>query len=267
MEKQSAAPTPVGVAVEAAKASGRILRQAFGQTQRISHKGLVNLVTEQDHRSEETIIRAIQSAFPTHSILAEERGAAGAPSEHRWIVDPLDGTTNYAHGYPVFCISIAYERNGQLEVGVIFDPLRRELFLAERGKGVTLNGRPVRVSPIDTLIESLVETGFPYERSRLDIALRQFDRLAYATQGLRRSGAAALGLAYVAVGRLDGFWEATLSPWDQAAGALMVQEAGGRVSLLNGEPYCVEATEIAASNGLIHDALVGELRQIVGQVP
>lgn len=263
MDTHASPPAPIDVAIAAAQASGRILRQAFGKTLRIARKGLVNLVTEQDHRSEETIVRTILAAFPTHAIWAEERGAIGAPSEHRWIVDPLDGTTNYAHGYPFFCVSIAYERQGQVEVGVIFDPLRRELFVAQRGVGVTLNGRPVHVSQTDRLINSLVETGFPYERDRLGLALRQFDRLAYETQALRRSGAAALGLAYVAAGRLDGFWEATLAPWDHAAGALMVQEAGGQVSRLSGAPYQIEATEIVASNGLIHTDLLYELVQSV----
>jgi len=260
----SSEPTPLSVALEAARVGARILRRAFGQSQRISHKGLVDLVTEQDRKSEEAIVQIIQAAFPGHAILAEERGTTGAPSGHRWIVDPLDGTTNYAHGYPIFCVSIAYERQGQLEVGVIVDPLRRETFVAQRGQGVTLNGRTVGVSKVDTLIESLVETGFPYERHRLGVAIRHFDRLAYQTQGLRRAGAAALALAYVAVGRLDGFWEATLSPWDHAAGALLVQEGGGRISLLDGTPYHVEANQIAASNGLIHEALVGELEKATG---
>ena len=262
MTTSSAEPTPLSVAVEAAQTGGRILRRAFGQTQRISRKGLVNLVTEQDRRSEEAIVQTILTAFPSHAILAEERGTTGAPSKHRWIVDPLDGTTNYVHGYPVFCVSIAYEKDGQLEVGVILDPLRRELFVGQRGRGVTLNSRPASVSKVNTLIESLVETGFPYERDRMKIALDQFDHLAYKTQGLRRAGAAALALAYVAVGRLDGFWEATLSPWDHAAGALLIQEAGGVVTRIDGKPYAPDCSAVAASNGLIHAALLDALRQV-----
>ncbi len=252
-------PTPLSVAIEAARAGARITRRGFGRAQRVSHKGLVNLVTERDRRSEAEIVRIIRAAFPTHAILAEESGASGVRSEHRWIVDPLDGTTNYAHGYPVYCVSIAYERSGRLELGVILDPIRRELFVGQRGRGVTLNGRPVGVSRAETLIESLLETGFPYDRGRMQIALDQFIRLAFRTQGLRRAGAAALGLAYVAAGRLDGFWEATLSPWDCAAGALLIQEAGGTVTRLDGAPYHVDSTEIAASNGLIHPALIVEL--------
>ncbi len=245
MQDSMSEPAPRDVAIQAAQAGARILRRGFGQTQRISRKGLVDLVTEQDRRSEEAIVQTIQSAFPNHAILAEERGQAGVPSRHRWIVDPLDGTTNYAHGYPVFCVSVAYEKDGVLEVGVIVDPLRREVFVAERGQGVTLNGRPARVSRTDTLIDCLLETGFPYERSRMAIAL---------------------ALAYVAVGRLDGFWEATLSPWDHAAGALLIQEAGGIVTQIDGAPYRTDSRAIAASNGLIHAALLEALQQASARI-
>ncbi len=255
----SGEPNPLSVAVEAAQTAGRILRRGFGKTQKISHKGLVNLVTEQDRRSEAAIIQILKERFPNHAILGEESGSSGVSSAHRWIVDPLDGTTNYAHGYPIFCVSIAYEHEGRLEVGVILDVLRKELFVGQRGHGVTLNGQRVGVSQTDKLIQSLLATGFPYERSRLKLALDQFAHMAYQTQGLRRAGAAALSLAYVAAGRLDGFWEATLSPWDCAAGALLIEEAGGTVTLLNGEPYHTSATEIAASNSLIHDALLAEV--------
>lgn len=251
--------SPLSVAIEAAQAGAQILRRGFGQTQRVSHKGLVDLVTEQDRRSEEAILRVITSHFPHHAILSEESGRQGAPSEHRWIVDPLDGTTNYAHGYPIYCVSVAYERDGQLEVGVIIDVLRRELFVGQRGQGVTLNGRPSSVSSTESLIESMLATGFPYDRARMKLALDQFAHMAYLTQALRRAGAAALSLAYVAVGRLDGFWEATISPWDCAAGALLIEEAGGTVTLLDGSPYQVDAHEIAASNGKIHRALVTEV--------
>ncbi len=266
MQDSMSEPAPRDVAILAARAGARILRRGFGQTQRISRKGLVDLVTEQDRRSEEAIVQIIQSAFPNHAILAEERGEAGVPSRHRWIVDPLDGTTNYAHGYPVFCVSVAYEKEGQVDVGVIVDPLRREVFVAERGQGVTLNGRPARVSRADTLIDCLLETGFPYERSRMGIALAQLEHLAYTSQGVRRAGAAALALAYVAVGRLDGFWEATLSPWDHAAGALLIQEAGGVVTQIDGAPYRTDSSAVAASNGLIHAALLEALQQASARI-
>jgi myo-inositol-1(or 4)-monophosphatase len=254
--------TPLSVAIRAAKEGGRGLRRAFGKVQRISHKGIVDLVTEEDRRSEATILRIIREAFPSHAILAEESGATQQTDPHRWIVDPLDGTTNYAHGYPMFCVSIAYELNGQLEAGVVFDPMQRELFVAQRGQGATLNGRPIAVSKATELLKSLLETGFPYDRSRMDLALRQLDHLAHRSQGIRRSGAAALALAYVGAGRLDGFWEATLMPWDMAAAALIIQEAGGIVTQTDGSAYRVDGGNVAASNGLIHEALIAELRQV-----
>jgi myo-inositol-1(or 4)-monophosphatase len=262
--KRSSELSPVDVAIAAARAGGRILRRGFGQVQRIRHKGPVNLVTEQDHRSEEAIIRTIHAAFPTHAVLAEERGQVGLADEHCWIIDPLDGTTNYAHGYPVFCISIAYERRGMVEVGVIFDVLRGEMFVGQRGGGATLNGRPISVSRVSRLIDSLIATGFPYERERMPTAIAQFRHLAYQTQGLRRAGAAALSLAYVAAGRLDGFWEASLAPWDHAAGSLLIEEAGGMVSQLDGQPYAIGASSILASNGLLHADLLREIARAGG---
>ncbi|HEX5415340.1 MAG TPA: inositol monophosphatase family protein [Chloroflexota bacterium] len=250
--------TPLAVALEAAAAGARVLRRHYGEIQKVSFKGIVDLVTEQDKRSEAVIAQTIRRAFPEHAILGEESGLSGA-SPNRWIVDPLDGTTNYAHGYPMFAVSIAYEENGQLRVGVVVDPLRREIFAAQRGLGATLNGQPIQVSNAETLLASVLETGFPYRRDRLELALRQFVQLAPLTQGLRRSGSAALGLAYVAAGRLDGFWEATLNSWDMAAGALLIEEAGGTVSQIDGSPYRVDSTDIAASNGRIHAALIREL--------
>jgi myo-inositol-1(or 4)-monophosphatase len=262
MNASSAEPTPLDVAIAAAQAGARVLRRGFGQAQRVSHKGLVDLVTEQDRRSEAAILATIRAAFPSHAILAEESGATSETMAHRWIVDPLDGTTNYAHGYPVFGVSLAYEKEGHLEAGVVLNPLSRELFAARRGQGATLNSQPIRVSGTTSLIESLLETGFPYHRERMGLALRQLDHLAYAAQGIRRAGAAALALAYVAAGRLDGFWEATLMPWDHAAGILLIQEAGGIATLIDGKPYQVDCTNVAASNGLIHDALLRELGRI-----
>jgi myo-inositol-1(or 4)-monophosphatase len=264
MESLSPQQTPLQVAVTAAKAAGRELRRGYGRARQVSHKGLVDLVTEWDRRSEDTILGMIRDAFPTHAVLAEESGASQQTSDHRWIVDPLDGTTNFAHAYPMFCVSIAYERHGDLHVGVVLDPLRRELFAAERGQGATLNGRPIHVSAATTLIDSLLETGFPYDRSRMATALAQLDHMAFQSQGIRRSGAAALALAYVAAGRLDGFWEARLNPWDHAAGALLIQEAGGCTSLLDGSPYQVDCHELAASNGQIQDELIAELGKVAG---
>lgn len=260
MDSLPAQPTPLVVAVAAARASARELRRGYGGARQISHKGLVDLVTEWDRRSEATIMRIIRETFPTHAILAEESGASPQRSDHRWIVDPLDGTTNFAHAYPMFCVSMAYERQGELDVGVILDPLRRELFVAQRGHGASLNGRPIAVSAATTLIDSLLETGFPYDRGRMGLALRQLDHLAFQAQGIRRAGAAALALAYVAAGRIDGFWEATLNPWDHAAGVLLIREAGGVATLLDGSPYQADGRELAASNGRIHRELIDELK-------
>lgn len=253
--------TPLAVALEAAEAGARVLRHHYGEIQKVSFKGIVDLVTEQDKRSEAAISQTIRHAFPDHAILGEESGLTGT-SPHRWIVDPLDGTTNYAHGYPMFAVSIAYEENGQLQVGVIVDPLRQEVFAARRGQGATLNGQPITVSSADTLLASVLETGFPYQRERMGLALRQLAQLAPLAQGIRRSGSAALGLAYVAAGRLDGFWEATLNPWDMAAGALLIEEAGGTLSQIDGSPYRVDSSDIAATNGRIHAALIEALSAV-----
>jgi myo-inositol-1(or 4)-monophosphatase len=258
--------TPLQVAIAAAQAAGRQLRRGYGRAREVSHKGLVDLVTEWDRRSEETILRTIRETFPTHAILAEESGASRRESSHRWIVDPLDGTTNFAHAYPMFGVSIAYERDGQLEACVVLDPLRQELFAAERGRGATLNGRPIQVSTATELIASLLETGFPYPRDRMGIALAQLDHMAFLAQGIRRAGAAALALAYVAAGRLDGFWEATLHPWDHAAGALLIREAGGLATQIDGSPYQVECNNLAASNGRIQEQLVEELGRVRGRI-
>ena len=255
-------PDPLTIAVAAARKSASILRRAYGQAHNVSHKGLVDLVTEQDKRSEASILRTIRAAFPEHAILAEEGGATSQTSAHRWIVDPLDGTTNYAHGYPVFCVSIAYERAGELEVGVVHDPLSRDLFVARRGHGASLNGRPIHVTSTSTLIESLLETGFPYDRQRLAHAVAQLSHMVFKSQGIRRSGAAALALAWVAAGRLDGFWEAILQPWDCAAGILLIREAGGTVSRIDGTPHRLGISDLAATNGKIHAEMIAELAKV-----
>ena len=261
-ESPRAEPAALAVALKAARVGGQILRRGLGKLHQIDHKGLVDLVTERDRQSEAAILGTIRAAFPDHAILAEESGWSGELPEHCWIVDPLDGTTNYAHGYPVFCVSIAYQFRGELDVGVILDVLRQETFTAQRGRGAALNGRLLRVSSTADLIDSVLATGFPYARERLGLALAQFNQLAYRTQGLRRAGAAALDLAYVAAGRLDGYWEATLAPWDCAAGILIVREAGGTVTRLDGTPGESLSTEIVSSNGLIHPALLAALAEV-----
>jgi myo-inositol-1(or 4)-monophosphatase len=248
-------------AIQTARDAGRLLAERFGRTLQIANKGELDLVTESDLASEQLIIDRIRTYHPRHAILAEESGASTAdPDEQKsewcWIIDPLDGTTNYAHGYPCYCVSIGLEHNGRMEVGVIYDPMRDELFTAERGAGASLNGRRMQVSSSDNLSRALLCTGFPYDvRERSEFA-RHFANFIMNAQGVRRDGAAALDLAYVACGRFDGFWEEGLKPWDVAAGSLMVEEAGGRVSKYDGGPLSIYAPPILASNGLLHEQMM-----------
>jgi myo-inositol-1(or 4)-monophosphatase len=248
-------------AIQTARDAGRLLAERFGRTLQITNKGELDLVTESDLASERLIIDRIKTYHPRHAILAEESGAS-APVDHeprsewRWIIDPLDGTTNYAHGYPCFCVSMGLEREGKMEVGVIYDPLRDEVFTAERGQGASLNGRRIQVSATPNLSGALLCTGFPYDvRERSEFA-RHFTNFIMNAQGVRRDGAAALDLAYVACGRFDGFWEEGLKPWDVAAGVLMVEEAGGRVSNYAGEAFSIYTPPIVASNGLVHEQMM-----------
>lgn len=252
-------------AIQTAREAGHILAERFGRQLEISNKSEIDLVTESDLASERLIIDRIKTRYPHHAILAEESGLtepgekSSGPDqriEWRWIIDPLDGTTNYAHGYPCFCVSIGLECAGRLALGVVYDPIRDEMFSAERGRGATLNERRIHVSPTPTLAASLLCTGFPYDvRERNEFA-RHFANFIMAAQGVRRDGAAALDLAYVAAGRFDGFWEEGLKPWDVAAGALIIEEAGGRVSdYLNG-PLDIFTPPMMASNGLIHEEMM-----------
>jgi len=248
-------------AIQTAREAGRVLAERFGRKIEISNKSEIDLVTESDLASERLIIDRIKTYYPRHAILAEESGASEPvdrerPSDWRWIIDPLDGTTNYAHGYPCFCVSIGLECQGRIELGVVYDPLRDEMFSAERGQGASLNGRRISVSPTPTLASALLCTGFPYDvRERSEFA-RHFANFIMAAQGVRRDGAAALDLAYVAAGRFDGFWEEGLKPWDVAAGALIIEEAGGRVSDYNNQPLNIFTPPMLASNGLIHEEMM-----------
>jgi myo-inositol-1(or 4)-monophosphatase len=262
------APDPVALretAATLARRAGAILREGYGRAHRPEHKGRVDLVTEYDRRSERLLLDEIARATPGAAVLAEESGARAAKDAGgglRWIVDPLDGTTNFAHNYPFFAVSIAAEVDGTLAAGVVFDPLRDELFAAARGAGATLNGAPLRVSDIGRVVDALLVTGFPYDVSEHpERSLPQFEAFLMRAQGVRRDGSAALNLCYLAAGRFDGFWEASLSPWDVAAGALLVREAGGVLTDFDGGPFRLDARRILASNGRIHDEMMEILEQ------
>ena len=248
-------------AIRVAKDAGRLLRDRVGTRIDVDHKGSINLVTDVDLASERLIREAISTYYPRHEILGEEGGLSESDSEYRWVVDPLDGTTNYAHGYPIFCVSIALECKGEIVLGVVYDPMRDELFTAEQGGGAALNNRPIRVSKTAELIQGLLSTGFPYDIKTSKLTnLDHWANFAMNAQALRRDGAAALDLCYVACGRFDGFWELNLSPWDTAAGALIVTEAGGRVTNFSGGPFSNYKPEVVASNGLIHDRMLEVLK-------
>jgi myo-inositol-1(or 4)-monophosphatase len=249
-------------AIEIAQAAGAILRQGWGRAGRIEYKGTVNLVTEYDRRAEAIIIEALRERFPTHHIYSEEQGDLGpGDSPYTWLIDPLDGTTNFAHGFPPFSVSIGLMHLGEALIGVVFDPTRDDLFTAGIGHGARLNGAPIHVSTISTLDRALLGTGFAYDRqTATDNNIDNVARLIRLCQGIRRAGSAALDLAYVACGRLDGFWEMGLHPWDVAAGTLIVREAGGRVTDFEGGDDHQSGRRILASNGRIHDELVSGLR-------
>ncbi len=250
------------VAIDAARQAGAILTQYAKNGFRVEHKDALNLVTDADTHSEQAVVDAIGRTFPDHEILAEERWQAGNKSAFKWIIDPLDGTTNFAHGFPAYAVSIGVEYQGRCILGVVFDPTRQELFVGEAGGGATLNGKPIRVSPTPKLDGALLVTGFAYDiRVSKQNNLDHFANFALRAQGMRRMGAAAIDLCYVACGRFDGFWELKLNPWDTAAGSLMVAEAGGRMSDFRGEPFSIYGIELVASNGLIHHEMVEVLNR------
>ena len=250
------------VALRAARAAGRIHLKRLSRITINRKSNSIDLVTEADRESEAAIIEVIHRAFPTHAILAEESGASMHQSDHRWIIDPLDGTTNFAHGYPQFCVSIAYERRGRVQFGVVYDALKKECFIAHRGQGARLNGKPIRVSTTPNLGAALLGTGFPYDRrERRRFYLCFWEELMMRSQGVRRTGSAALDFAYVAAGRTDGFWEFGLRAWDVAAGALIVEEARGRVTNMDGSELDLAGANVVASNGRLHDQIVEALRK------
>lgn len=240
-------------AIETAQEAGKILREEFERPPVIAYKGEVDLVTQADKRSEEAIVKRLTHYFADHSIAAEEGTGHESSSEFRWHVDPLDGTTNFAHGYPCFSISIALTQRGSLLVSVVYNPISNELFAAARGAGATLNEKRIFVSKVDTLATSLLCTGFPVHKRKATSNIHYYWDFTLRSHGVRRDGSAALDLASVAAGRFDGFWEFGLKPWDTAAGVLLIEEAGGKVSDFEGEPYQLGGPVIFATNGLIHE--------------
>ena len=240
-----------------AQDAGALLAGRFSKRHEVEYKGTIDLVTEADRLSEALMVERIRSRFPDHGIITEESPALNEAAGLRWIIDPLDGTTNYAHGNPVFCVSVALEKEGKIVLGVVYDPMRGDLFFARRGNGATLNGRALCVSKVSDLSRSLLATGFPYDiRESPENNLDFFGAMAVQAQAIRRAGAAALDLAYLAAGRFDGFWELKLKPWDTAAGCLLVSEAGGRVTEMDGGSWRIDSAGLAASNGLIHEPML-----------
>ncbi|GAB6094774.1 inositol monophosphatase family protein [Desulfatiferula olefinivorans] len=249
------------VALAATHESGRILRSRYGNISSIAKKGRIDLVTEADTQSEKAIISIIRSCFPRHSILAEERGLIVDDPRCRWIIDPLDGTTNFAHELPLFTSSIAFEHDGVVKVGIVHNPVSGELFSAALGEGAFLNGKKVSVTTRQSLSECLLVTGFPYNFNDIvDEVLPRFARCLKAVQGVRRLGSAALDLCYTACGRFDGFWEQNLNPWDTAAGLLICREAGARVTDFSGRPFDLAMKQILATNGNIHEDMLSLLK-------
>ena len=249
-----------------AREAGALILNYFHQGLKIEYKGDADLVTAADRASEALIRERLAKQFPSHDVMGEEQGLNDRGSEYRWYVDPLDGTTNFAHGYPVFCVSMALEHRleaGEKRVaGVVYDPTRDEMFTAALGRGAELNGKPIHVSKTAQLKECLVATGFPSHKRHKNPNIHFYHQITLRTHGVRRAGSAALDLCCVASGRFDGFWEFNLNPWDTAAGVLIVEEAGGRISRFDGSPFLLDSRETLASNGIVHDALLHEFAEI-----
>ncbi len=250
------------IAILTARKAGLLLRKKLAQKRRVTYKGAVNLVTEMDWASEKVIVSTLNRRFPNHGFLAEEKAARKGVSPFRWIIDPLDGTTNYAHGFPIFCVSIALEKENELILGVVYDPMRQELFFAEKGKGARLNGKRILVSSTRQLSRSLLATGFPYDLRESPVNnFDHFKNFGLRVHAVRRTGAAALDLCYVAAGRFDGFWEMKLGPWDLAAGSLIIREAGGKVTDFSGKNLGLDGRHVLASNGKIHREMIALLKK------
>jgi len=250
------------IAIEIAREAGAILREGFDRPKKITYKGEVDLVTESDRRSEELVVTRLNKHFPDHGIVAEEGARTAARTKYCWHVDPLDGTTNFAHGYPCFAVSIGLVEEGEPIVGVVFNPVANELFTAVRGEGAYLNENRIHVSPVEKLAHSLVATGFPTHLRKKSSNMEYYWQFTLRTHGVRRDGSAALDLCSVACGRFDAYWEFGLSSWDTAAGVLLVKEAGGMVTDLAGQPYRLGGPSLIASNGHIH----AELREVAAGI-
>jgi myo-inositol-1(or 4)-monophosphatase len=238
-----------------AREAGALLLHHFHQRVKIEYKGDVDLVTVADRASEKLIVERVRALWPEHDLVGEEGARQESGAEYRWYIDPLDGTTNFAHGYPVFCVSMGLEHRGEMIAGVLYDPTRDEMFAAEQGKGAFLNGVPIRVSQTKKLCESLTATGFPSHKRHKNPNIHFYHQITLHSHGVRRAGSAALDLANVACGRYDGFWEFKLNPWDTSAGTLLVREGGGVVTRFDGSEWRIDSKETLASNGLIHDEL------------
>jgi myo-inositol-1(or 4)-monophosphatase len=251
------------LAMAAAKEAGRIQMHHFGHSHPVEYKEKFNPVTEVDRLCEQAIVKMILDAYPEHDILTEESPFKGKGSSWKWIIDPLDGTTNYLYGYPCFCVSIGLEVEGEVRLGVVYNPILEEIFHVEKGEGAYLNGSQISVSKTNKLERSFLCTGFPYDvREQVDFYLRYFRKFLTRSFAIRRPGSAALDLSYLAAGRFDGFWELKLRPWDVAAGGLMVSEGGGEVSDFQGKPFNIYSGEILASNGIIHQEMLQAIREI-----
>jgi myo-inositol-1(or 4)-monophosphatase len=255
--------TYLNTAIEIAREAGGLLLEHFRQPLEITYKRRSDLVTEADRRSEALIVERLRTHFPDHAIVGEEGGGQRTGSAYCWYVDPLDGTTNFAHGFPVFAVSLGLAYCDEVVAGVVYDPTRDELFATERGAGTFLNGQRLRVSSNADLAECLVATGFPPFASNHDLNVEFYFRFTELTHGIRRAGSAALDLCSVAAGRFDGFWELKLNPWDKAAGTLLVMEAGGLVTGITGKPFALLADDIFASNGLVHEQMLRVIREVL----
>ncbi len=252
-------------AIEIAREAGVLLAQLFKRPKEISYKRPSDLVTEADRRSEALIVERLRNHFPGHAIVGEEGGGQKTGSDYCWYVDPLDGTTNFVHGFPVFCVTLGLACRGEVVAGVVYDPLREELFAAERGGGAYLNNQRISVSKTAKLSQSLLATGFPPFATNHEVNIQFYYQFTQRSHGIRRAGSAALDLCSVAAGRFEGFWELKLNPWDKAAGSLLVREAGGRVTDLAGRPLALLGDDIFASNGLIHDPMCQVFAEVLAQ--